>query len=171
MNGPKRENLKALLKKFFGPEQAEDAAEDIRKGEQILRENPAAGPDEKIIDDIKLNLAEVLHRRKGSVFRKTAYRAVAVAAAAVLVVVVVKLLESDTDFEKPGIDSTISKVIWESGTLVADDEDLLILAEEIRQIEAETLALRLGEGNDYQQMDVGELEVELMEMNGDFWKG
>jgi hypothetical protein len=178
MNEQNEENLKELFEKFVSGEsaggrdfaegeQAEQAAEDFRKGEQIIREHSAPEPDGELIANIKNEIAaKLLHKKENAfAFRRTVYKTVAVAAAFILVAVVsVKLFESAP--EKPVVDLTAQKAVWENESL--SDENL---AAEIEQIESDLLAMRLGEngGNDYEA--VTELEMELTEINSDFWKG
>ena len=45
MDERNEENVKELFEKFLDSEQAERNTEDVRKGEEILREHPAPEPD------------------------------------------------------------------------------------------------------------------------------
>ena len=45
MNDQGRENLDELIERFYNGDQAGDALEDVRRGEQLLRNNPAPEPD------------------------------------------------------------------------------------------------------------------------------
>jgi len=55
--------------------------------------------------------------------------------------------------------------------LADDDADLASLAAEIEQIESDLLAVQLGENGDNGSGAAAELELELIEINNDFWKG
>ncbi len=173
MNVRNEENLKGLFEKFFNSEQAERAAEDIRKGERILSEHPAPEPDGELIADMKVEIAEAVIRRKADAFRRTAYKAVAVAAAFIILAVIsVKLFEkSGGEPERIVTASIMPRAIWESEDIATDDADLAILTAEIEQIEGEALALRLDENGGNGNSAVTELEIELAEINNDFWKG
>ena len=173
MNGQNEENLKDLFEKFFNPEQAERAAEDVRKGEQILGEHPAPKPNDELIAGIKSEIAEALLHRKATALRRTAYKAVAVAAVFIILAVVsVKLFEEGGgEPERLVTASIIPKAVWESEDIAADDADLAVLTAEIEQIEGETMALRLGENGGNGNNAITELEIELMEIDSDFWKG
>ena len=167
------ENTDELLSKFFGAEQARQISEDIERGEQILREHPAPKPGERLIADIKANIPDALLSRKTITFKRTVYKALAVAAVLIFAAIItVNSFEKDTLRYQPAVTaSIIPREIWESDNLAADDEDLAILTAEIKQIETETLAAQFGEngGNGYDA--VAELEVELIEIDSDFWKG
>ncbi|MBN2457443.1 MAG: hypothetical protein JXB29_13075 [Sedimentisphaerales bacterium] len=166
------ENIKQLFQRFLAAEEAKEAAEDIHRGDEILRKNTAPGPDEKVIENIKLNVKGKLLDSRGGVVRRRLYGAACVAAAGIiLTVLIIKIPRTGRDSQKGATASAITSAIWESDRLVEDDKDLSNLSLEVQQIEKEFLALRLGEQSEYQQTELGDLEVEMMEINGDFWKG
>jgi len=173
MNVRNEENLEELFEKFVGGEQAEQAVENIQKGERILRGHPAPGPDSELIANIKAEIVVSLLRKKKNAFRRIAYKTMAVAAGFILLAVIsVKFFEKDRGGpERLVSGSIISKAVWESDRLADDNADLATLIAEIEQIESDLLAVRLGEngGNGYEA--VTELEMELIEINSDFWKG
>jgi len=173
MNGQNKENLKDLFGRFFNPEQAERAVEDIREGERILSEHPRPEPDDMLIADIKAEITEAVMRRKTTAFRRTAYKTAAVAAVFIILATVsVKLFEKgDGEPEKLVTASIIPRAIWESDDVADSDAELAALTAEIEQIEGEALALRLGENGGNGNRAVTELEMELIEIDSDFWKG
>ena len=173
MNGRNDENLKELFEKFLNSEQAERAADDIQKAEQILSEHPAPQPDDMVLADIKMNISGALVRSKINVFRRRIYRTVAVAAAVIILAVIsVKVFEKGGDEPQRVITaSMIPAAIWEGEDFAEDDAEIAMLAAEIEQIESEILALRLGENGGNGDIAVTELEMELIETNSDFWKG
>jgi hypothetical protein len=65
----------------------------------------------------------------------------------------------------------MSAVIWESEDISADDANLATLIAETEEIEGEMLALELGENGGNGSGSLTELEMELEEINSDFWKG
>ena len=172
MNERNEENLKELFEKFVSSEQAERGAEDIRKGEEILREHPAPEPDGEVIAGIKAQIAMELLGRKRRVSKRVVYK-VAVAAAAffILAVVNVKIFEKGGGPGKVVRASVLPAALWDSEDIAADDVDLAILTAEIKEIEEDVLALELGENGGNGHIDMAELEMELMEINGDFWEG
>ena len=166
-NGQNEENLKELFERFVSAEEAEQAMEDIHKGEQIFREQSAPEPNSELIADIKAEIAGALLRREGSAFKRIAYKA-AVAVAVVIfgAVVSVKLLERHGGEPKRfATASIIPAAIWES-----DDADLAILAAEIEQIEGRVQTLQLGENGANGDRDLIELEMRLIALDSDFWK-
>ena len=173
MNGQNEENLKELFAKFLNVEQAERAVEDVQRAERILGEHPAPAPDDALIADIKSEIAEAILPRQVRVFRRMVYKTAVVAAAVIVVSVIsVKLLEKD-DSEPGRVTSAsmIPEALWESPDISADDVELAIFTAEIEQIEGEVLTLELGENGGNGDRAVSELEMELIAINSDFWKG
>jgi hypothetical protein len=173
MNGRNEENLRELFEKFAGGEQAEQAAEDIQKGEQILREHNAPEPDGKLIANIKAEISASLLHKKESAFRRMVYKTMAVAAAFIIIAAIsIKLFETErVQPERPVSSSIIPEAVWESECLADDSVDSAALLAEVEQIENEVLALQSDEngGNGYEAAT--ELELELTEINSNFWKG
>jgi hypothetical protein len=168
-----QENLRELFEKFFDAEQAGNCVEDIQKAEQILRDNPAPEPDDMLIANIKAEIAMRLPAARAHRFRRIVYEVVGMAAA-VLVVAAVSLQLFQT--HPPGngevvYASLIPTAIWESNDIAADDEDLAVFTTQIEQIEDEVLALQSGEDTGNGDSTLAELEMELIEINSDFWKG
>ena len=170
MNAENKENLKELFEKFVGAEQAERIADDIRKAEQILSEYPAPAPDDVLIADIKAQIAEALPHGQVNVFRRIAYKT-AIVAAAVIVIAAISVRLFDKGPVEVTYASMIPDAIWESSDISADYVELAILNAEIEQIEGEAMALELGENGGNGQADVAEIEMELIAINSDFWKG
>lgn len=166
------ENLRELFERFYTFEEAREAADEIQAAERILRENPAPEPSvgflEKVESKINSRLLYREHRRR---FRRTAYKA-AVAAAAVIVVATLWMgLKKDSGGDSPlAYASIVPTAIWESDNIAVDDMVLAFFTVEIEQIEGEVKAFLLGE-NGNGEAGVDELEMELMEIENDFWKG
>ena len=173
MNVRNEENLKEFFEQFGDAEQAEQIEQDICKGEQILGEYPAPEPDKELMADIKVEIVKILLRRKGDAFKRTAYKITAVAAAVIILAAIgIKLFEKGGgDSERLVTTSIIPEAIWESDDIATDDAELAILTAEIEQIDSEILAVQFGEMNGNGHKDLMELEMELIEINGNFWKG
>jgi len=172
MNGQNEENLKKLFEKFYTAEQAQRAVEDVQKAEQLLRKHPVPEPDDMLIANIKAEIAMRLPLRRADVFRRMAYKVAAVAAAVIIVTAIsVSLFEKGDRSEKVVYASIIPTAIWESDDIATDDVDLAILTAEMEQIEDEVLALQWGENGSNGDRAVTELEIELIEIDSDFWKG
>jgi len=169
MNSENKENIEELFEKFLDPQQARQAAEDIRQGEQIISQHPAPVSDAKLVAEIKAEMAENLHRQKARTHRRMVYKLAAAAAVLVLAGVSVKL--SITTNSGPPKTFAISEVIWESDDITADDNQLAVLTAEIEQIESEIMALQLADNGSNGYGAVTDLEIELVEIDSDFWKG
>jgi intein/homing endonuclease len=168
INGETEENLKNLFERFLDAEQAKEAVEDVAKAERILCKYPAPEPDGELIVNIKAEIAASLLGKKENAFRRIVYKTMAVAAGFILLAAIgVKLFEKGGgEPERPASDSTAPKAVWESENL-ADET----LTDEIEQVERDLLAVQFGEGGGNGYEAVTELETELIEINGDFWKG
>ncbi|MHC4618482.1 MAG: hypothetical protein ACYTEQ_12100 [Planctomycetota bacterium] len=173
MNPQNGENLRELFEKFAGGEEAKKAVEDISQGERILRQHPAPPPSDELIAQVQAKAAGALAANKARAFRRAVYKVAAVAAvffiAAVASVRLVGPPEDKTDEIYSA--SIIPAAIWESDDIAADDTDLALLSAEVNELRQEMLALRLGENGGNGLEDLTELEMELAEVNGDFWKG
>ncbi len=172
MNGRSEENLKELFEKFVASEQAEKAVEDIRKGEQILRDNPAPKPSDELIAGIKSEIAISLLHKKENAIRYTLYKVAAVAAIVfILTAISIRFFGKGEETEKIMYASIIPTAIWESDDIAADDVELAVLTAEVEQVADEILSLRMGGNGGNGQSAITELEIELMEIESDFWKG
>jgi len=165
--GKKDENLKELFGGFLDAEKAKEATEQVRKAEQLFAENKAPEPSPELIANIKAATSAELVRRRAMSKRRLFVRIAAVfAAAAIITVSIVYTPEEQVQETR-----IISSSVWESENLAESDAELSLLRDEAEEIENELLALRLGENSDYEYSEVVQLETELEEINGDFWKG
>jgi hypothetical protein len=173
MEDRNKENLRELFGKFFDAEQADSCIEDVQKAEQMLRNHPAPEPDDMLIANIKAEIAMRLQAGRAHHFRRIIYEVVGAAAAIIFVAAVsLQLLQKDTS--KPGEvihASLIPTAIWESDDITTADENLAAFTAQIEQIEDEVITLQSGEKTGNGDSTLVELEVELIEINSDFWKG
>ena len=167
------ENLRELFEKFFDAEQAESCVEDIRKAEQILREHPAPEPDGMLITNIKAEMAMRLQAARAHHIRRIIYEAVGAAAVILFVAAVgLQLFEKGAPQNEDFIQASfVPTELWESNNIAADDEDLAVFTAQIEQIEDEVMALQSGEDTGNGDSTLTDLEMELIEINSDFWKG
>jgi len=172
MGNQNEENLKELFERFSESEEAERAAEDIRKAETTIREYPAPEPDEEVIAGIKQRVAQVLSGKKTNAFTRMAYK-VAVAAVVLLIAAVsIKLFEKgDSQSEDVVYASLVPSALWESDDVTADDAELAVLTTEIEQVESEISAVQSGQTSGNGTDELTELEMDLIKINSDFWKG
>jgi hypothetical protein len=172
-NGQNNGDLRELFGQFFDAEEAKRAVEDVREGERILREHGAPGPDGELVADIKAEIGVALAVRKTNAFRRAVYKVAAVAAAIIIAAAIsVRLSERGNGEAEPVVAaSMIPAAVWESNDIAVDDVELATIVGEVDELEGDVLALELGEngGNGYEAIE--ELEVELEEVEGVFWKG
>jgi hypothetical protein len=174
MNSQNKENLKELFEKFLSSEQAAKAVEDVYKTEQILREHPAPEPDDMLIANIKAKIASNLQPLRAKVFTQLVYKTAVIAAAILIVAAIgLNLLEKDKDYRSERFipASIIPRAIWESNDIPADDIDLVTYTTEIEQIKDELHTLQSGKDNTNGNTALIELEMNLVEIDSDFWKG
>ncbi|MFC1676701.1 hypothetical protein ACFL3G_06515 [Planctomycetota bacterium] len=150
MNTDNNENLNELF--------------DIQEAERILRDNPAPEPGAELIANIKAAIDQSLDSRKTNTFRRTVYKVAAVAAIFFATLLInVKVLNERKIVPDEVV--SVAAASWES------DEEVILLAAEIEQFEADLTALQLGENGDYEYQEIIELETELIDIDNDFWKG
>ena len=174
MEDRNQENLRELFGKFFNAEQAENCVDDIQKAEQIFRRHPAPEPDDMLIANIKAEIAMRLQAARTHRFRRIIYEVVGAAAAILIAAAVSLQLFVEKDTPRPGevvYASLIPMAIWESDDITADDEDLAVFTAQIEQIEDEVQTLQSSEDTGNGENTITELEMELIELNSDFWKG
>ena len=70
MNNSANENLRELLAGFMDEAAARQTAEDIEKGDEILGAYSAPQPDERVLAEVKKNVAAALRRRRTVVFQR-----------------------------------------------------------------------------------------------------
>jgi len=174
MEDRNQENLRELFEKFFDAEQAKSYVEDIQKAEQIFREHPAPEPDDMLIANIKAEIAMRLQAARAHRFRRIIYEVASIAAAIIIVAAVSLQLFDEKDASRPGEvvhASLIPTAIWESDDIATDDEDLAVYTAQIEQIEDEVQTLQSDGDTGNGESSLVELEMELIEINSNFWKG
>jgi len=174
MDDQNQENLRELLATFFDAEQVDSYAEDFQQAEQVFHQHPAPEPDDRLIANIKTEIAISLGRRRVKRFKRWLYEAAGVAAA-IVILAIISLQLFEKPVNQPGNNSYTASLLptalWESNDIAADDVDLAVFTAEIEQIEYEVHTLESGEDITESETSVTELEMELAEINTDFWKG
>jgi hypothetical protein len=168
MNNSANENLRKLLAGFMDEAAARQTAEDIEKGEEILGAYSAPQPDERVLAEVKKNIVAALRRRRTVVFQRRILGA-AVAAAIVVVSVLTMIRYGNplNSHQTRMVAASIPSRVWEG----ADDADVTILTAEIENIQSELSGAQSEDTGGNGSNDVGDLETELIEINGDMWKG
>jgi hypothetical protein len=171
MNNSANENLRKLLAGFMDEAAARQTAEDIEKGEEILGANQSPQPDERVLAEVKKNVVAALRRRRSVVLQKRILGA-AVAAAMIMVSVLALMqygnLQNSRQIRTVAKSVSISSQVWEG----ADDADVTVLKAEIENIQnelsgAQSDSISTGGTN----TAAGDLETELIEVNGNIWEG
>lgn len=144
---------------------ARQMAEDIEKGEKILGANQSPQPDERVLAEVKKSVVAALRQRRTVVFQKRILGA-AVAAAVIVASVLVIMRYGNTP---AGNQQTrlIASSVWEG----ADDADVTVLKAEIENIQSELSEAQSDDAGGNGSAAVDDLETELIEVNGDIWKG
>ncbi len=170
MGNQNREDWQSLFGRFVDATEAEAAAEDVRAGERMLATWPAPKPDTELIAYINTEMA-ARQRRKRRLARLS--RALA-AAAAVIIIAAIALLgrgPASRPTAPMSYASIIPTSVWESEDVNAEDAELMYFQSEIRRIEAQMEALESGGDDLGPADDVEEIEMELMQIETEFWKG
>jgi hypothetical protein len=169
MNNSAHDNLTELLNRFMDESAARGVQEDIEAADRILEAHPAPLPAPGTVATIKaLTIAAAVHRRRRiRVFRG----AVAAAAAVILTVLIGQYGRAPVPGPSVNLASIFPAAVWESHDLGGDDLDLVYFTSEVRQIEAQMRALEAGETGGRPGRTVEEIEMELMRIETEFWKG
>jgi hypothetical protein len=176
MSDSGKENLKELLAGFMDEVSAREAAQDIEKGDELFRANPAPQPSEALLAEVRKRMVLAAKRRQVITLRRRIWASAGVAAAIMITMAAaVKLLDRQPIEQiKAKYASTTTNSIWGSDDTTADDPDITVMAAEVESIENElsgVSGVQLVENGDTDGTDIGDLETELIETSGDFWKG
>ena len=167
MRNDDNENLKELLSELFDVTEAAEAMSDINAGDAIIAGSPSPMPDEAIVRGIKKQVRNRLWLSKRRRFvRRTSEAAVA----AVLVIgVLIGLVITQSRHDSS---AALNLNIWGEATLevIETDPEYVLLIGEIEEIEASLLTIRLDEDS-VENDDLFEIEMEMLEMEGNFWEG
>jgi hypothetical protein len=168
MNNSANENLRELLAGFMDEAAARQTAEDIEKGEKILGANKLPQPDERVLAEVKKSVVAALRRRRTVVFQRRILGA-AVAAAVIVVSVLILMRYGNTQNSQQTrmVAVSIPASVWEG----ADDADVTVLRAEIENIQSELSGAQSDDAGANGNTSVGDLETELIEVNGNMWKG
>lgn len=172
MNTPDKENLKELLGRFMDAAEVDEAARDIDQGDELLRTFPAPQPDEEVIADVKAMMSAVVRRRHRITLHRRIFAAAAAAAIVIASATALKYLD-----RQPGGQTTkqiafmIPDRIWESTDITTDDADIAVLTAEITSVENELYGVELSDDTITGSTSADELEMELIGIGSNFWKG
>ncbi len=163
MNADNEQNLKELFAKFVDSEQAEELSAEVIAADQIIDSFDAPEPDARILAAINANVARQLNARRS---RQMIYRLVAAAVFLIIATVAVKIFQ-----QTPVESQQLVMVTWEIEEVTSADAELSTLIAEIEQLEDDIMGLQYAEETASQSSELNELEIELIEIDSDFWKG
>ncbi|MGD0597179.1 MAG: hypothetical protein ABSA64_06610 [Sedimentisphaerales bacterium] len=170
MNNSANENLRELLAGFMDEAAARQTAEDIEKGEEILGAYSAPQPDERVLAEVKKNVVVAVRRRRTVIFQRRILGAAVAAAVIVVSALVLMRYGNPPNSQQARVVAKsvlIPSRVWEG----ADDADVTVLKAEIDNIQNELSGAQSDDTSGNGGTAVGDLETELIEINGDMWKG
>ena len=168
MNNSANENLRELLAGFMDESAARQTAENIEKGEEILGANQSPQPNERVLAEVKKNVVAALRRRRTVVFQRRMFGAAVAAAMIVIsVLVLMRYGNQQNNQQTRLVAASIPASVWEG----ADDADVTVLKAEIENIQSELSGVQSDNTGTSGNTSVGDLETELIEVNGNMWKG
>jgi len=173
MNDSAKENLRELLAGFMDAGSAGQAAEDIERGDALLRQWSAPQPGDAVLAEVKKKVAAVARRRHRIALQRRIWAAAGMAAAIVIVSVLALRLSERQPVERTTIKYTaaIPERVWEGSDITKDDADIVVLAAEVETIENELSGVQLSDTGGNGSTAAGDIETELIEISGNFWKG
>jgi len=170
MNNSANENLRELLAGFMDEAAARQTTEDMEKGEEILGANQAPQPDERVLAEVKKNVMAAVRRQRTVVFQRRILGAAVAAAIVVVSVLTLMRYGNPPNSQQTRVVAksvSIPSRVWEG----ADDADVTVLKAEIDNIQSELSGAQSDDTSGNGGTAVGDLETELIEINGDMWKG
>jgi hypothetical protein len=173
MNDSAKENLRELLAGFMDAGSAKQTAEDIERGDVLLRQWSAPQPADVVLAEVKKKISAAVKQRHRIALQRRIWAVAGVAAAIVIVSALALTLSERQPAEKTTIKyaAAIPDRVWEGSDITKDDADIVVLVAEVETIENELSATRLDDTGGNGSTAVGDLETELIEIGGDFWKG
>ncbi|MFA5553958.1 MAG: hypothetical protein WDA68_05285 [Phycisphaerae bacterium] len=167
---PENENLEELFGKFLNENDARKAAEDITQGEKLLNEYPAPKPEAALLLSIQARINNKLRQTKKHRSISIGYWSTATAAAVLIIGFISITLLNRTQHPQITDRPAFAVSLETEDDFLQDDYELLLLAAQLQDIEDEFMAVQSGL-NGYYSNIADELEIELLEINSDFWKG
>lgn len=158
----KNENLNNLLADYYDPHEVAQVSEDIRIGDEIIASGDKLVPDSAVTNSIKKEISRRLYlrrnRRMNMVFMRTAV-------AAVLAIVAFVGIRSYNKKSLPPLNPNVSRSFFWGQDAAASS-----ISDELDQIDHDILSIRLGENETDTVETIEDLEFELNEDSGGFWR-
>ena len=154
------ENMDKLLSSLLDTNEAARTKQDIQLGDKIINGFTSPEPDPVVVSKIKTRISVRLTQRNK--FRTAAWRATAAAVIIIVTAIGARFIGNDNNMSKN--QQNVAAIIW-------NDDILTSLAGQIEEIESDMLNIRLDEyGSENGEVFI-ELEHDIAEINGEFWKG
>ena len=165
------ENLTELLRRFMDDSAAHAVQADLESVERAFEAHCAPAPSAVLLSAIKTRMVATAARRRR---RIRIFRTAVATAAAIVLTALVARYDRGPAQRAPSVSfaSIIPTSVWESHDLSADDPDLAYFTSEIHQIESQIQAIESGDDVGVRGSDtLDDLEMELMAIETEFWKG
>jgi hypothetical protein len=163
-----REDLTELFGLLLERQEAQAAAQEVRVAEQMLESYPAPLPTTRTLDRIRLQMQmRSLHRHRVSRLIQSA----AAVAAVILIVAGLSRYNLRRTNNAIGFASLIPAALWESDDIASDDVKLAYFNSEVDHLEAQVQAIENGDTDTSGAGTLNEVEMELFQIDTDFWKG
>ena len=161
----KEKKLEELLNRFFEAHGREEVKWDILRGDEILSGFVTPEPKQDLLEAIKLKVGQKLEQKRSAGHNRMVLLRSA-AAAMILIAVMLGVQFMQNEKAITGYDSgSLAQIDW-NGDGVLD-----VLSAEVDELEESFIHIRLDESGMEESSDMAELEYEMMEIAGDFWKG
>jgi hypothetical protein len=161
-----REDLTELFRLWLDPQKARDAAQEVRSAEEMIESYPTPLPAAATLDRVKQQMRHRVIRRRRSHFME----GVAAVAAAILIVAGL------SQYGMPGSRSSVGlamlpAALWESNDIASDDVKLAYFNSEVDRLEAQVQAIESSDSDVSSTGTLDDVELELFQIDTDFWKG
>ena len=166
------ENLTELVTRFYDEPEIAQVVDEIAAGDELLGRCRAPEPDSGLIAAIKGQINARLMLRERRIFHPIIQR-VAVAACLMIIALIGMKLLTPTQPVAPGPAMAALNRIWadDSDPLSEGDMQFALLTAEVDEIDDSILRVRMDEWGSDSEAAVSELEMEIADINTDFWKG
>ena len=165
----KNENLDELLGQFFDDKSSQEMRDDIRQGDKLLDGFSTPVVDENLIEVVKQRVQIAAREQHSKRTKRVFYRTAAVAVLLFGVMLGMQTITNKNTDTGPVL-ATAGADIWGDDDF-GQDSRWGILSAEIEELEGNIRNIRLDQPGEHDSVDVTELEMEMVEIAGGFWKG
>lgn len=165
----KNKNTDELLSKFFKPAEAEQIKNDFASADGLFEEFSAPKPSERTIKEIKRQINARLSVPKQAGWRNVLLRTAAVAAIVVVVFAIMQMGQKPESQQYTSIDTQADVSLTDEADL-----DVSLYETEAQQLRDELVTINLGEENGMNGIlvdRIDKIELEIIEIKNNFWKG